>query len=305
MTINLDSTFREAFEEYLRLPSTPSTMLRERRLDFERLEALCNATFRSVNRKAFVDSIQHTWAEGQNGRPYDGGTCRNMRDRLSEFLQWVNRQLDDPGRYTFPAFSTPPKRDGEDYLDPDSLRTIVTFIAMGGESKDWGWMNPVLRMMLAFGLSPEEIAAVKSDDCDVEANTIQLPSGETKGGAGANLVLGAVKDVLRSRTFAFHDKETAAQGAQKIRDTLKKLHNKRRFKGEAAVALKDKLKYFPRRMAKTVAMAKEDPESLIRALEGVQATGGKVEIKPEHLERLEELKKETGMEEQSDQGPNE
>lgn len=266
MTINLDTTFREAFEEFLRLPSAPQTMLRERRIDFERLDALCDAPFRSVDGAAFTRSVRHIWAEGQNGRPYAGGTCRTMRNRLSDFLRWVNRQLDDPGRYTFPAFSTPPKRDGEDYLDPDALCTILTLTALSRESKDWSWMKPALRMMVAYGCSPEEIAAVRSEDCDVDTSTIRLPSGETKGGPGADLVLMEVKDVLRSRTFAFHDKDTAAQGAQKMRDVLKKLHNQKRFKSQVAVALKEKFKYFPRRMAKTVRLAQADPDRLMRVL---------------------------------------
>jgi hypothetical protein len=266
MTINLDTTFREAFEEYLSLPSAPSRMLRERRLDFERLDALCDKAFRRVDGTTFARSIKHTWAAGNDGRPYAGGTCRTMRERLSGFLQWVNRQLGDPGRYAFPALRTPPKQEGVDYLDPDSLRTIVTLIAMSGKSKDWAWMSPVLRMMLAYGFSPEEIAAIKAVDCDVEASTIQLPGGEAKEGAGPYLVLTEVEGDLSSRTFAFHDEETETQGAQKIRDMLKKLHNKKRFKSEEAVALKNKLKYLPRRMAKTVRLAKEDPDRAMDVL---------------------------------------
>ena len=266
MTINLDTTFREAFEEYLSLPSAPSRMLRERRLDFERLDALCDMPFRHVDQGAFARSIQHTWAAGNGGCPYAAGTCRTMRNRLRGFLRWVNRQLEDPGRYTFPALRTPQKKEGEDYLDPDSLRTLLQLVVLGRRSEGWGWMSPVLQMMLAYGVSPEEIAAIKAVDCDVDASTIQFPGGETKAGPGAYLVLKEIEDHLNGRAFAFHDKETAAQGAQKIRDMLMKLHNKKRFKSSEAVALKNKLKYLPRRMAKTVRLAKQDPDRAMDVL---------------------------------------
>lgn len=312
MNINLNTTFRSAFATFLRTPAAPGSMIKELHYDFLRLGSLCDKTLGEVGSDEFKAFVKATWEKGpekgpeltRRGTPFAFGTCRSMRDRLPVFLGWLNRQLGEPGRYVLPPLGTttltPTYKPGEHYLDPDFLRSLIFLIALSRRSPGWELMSSAFQLMLAYGCSPEEIAAIKVSDCDFTLMAITWPDGTVRGDFPSFQALEEIRAGINGRLFAFHEKGTEAKGTQRIRDLLKMLYRRKRPDGPGATELKEKFKYFPRRMAKTVAMAKEDPEGLLKTLEGIPTTGGKIQIPPKELERLKELKRQMELKEQAD-----
>ena len=248
-------------------------MIRELKYDFARLGDLCEKPLGSVDLVLFKASVRTTWEQGRNGKPYADATCRIMRYRLQGFLVWVNRQLGQPGRYAMPPLVSTRVQPGEHCLDPGFLRSLIHLIVLSRRSPGWELMSPVLQLMLAYGSSPEEIAAIKVSDCDFSVMAITWPDGTVRQDFPSLLALEEIRIGLGNRAFAFHEKETEVQGAQRIRDVLKKLYRRKRPNGPGATALKRKFQYLPRRMQKTVKVVKDDPEGALRVLSQVSTLG--------------------------------